>query len=202
MIINRYLLFLPYIISAICLWILFDAIALNFFFSSKNKVRKQKKSIVETGSMFAFFILTFFIGINKVGQLFAGTVCAFYLSAAGALLIITGTTVNIIGRLTLKSNWGNQIRIYENHTLVTTGIYKHIRHPLYSSTILMIYGSSLLFTNILIFILNTAVFLPFMIYRARQEDAMLLETFGDSFLEYKSHAGMMIPKRRKKGKTK
>ncbi len=196
--------YFAYIISAVCLWVLLSAILLNFVFARKSvvKVKKEKKSVVETGSMLAFFILTFVLGVTNVGRIFIGSIYNSYFSATGALIIVVGTAINIIGRFQLKSNWGNQIRIYENHTLVTTGIYKYIRHPLYSSTILMIFGSSFLFANPLIFALNTVVFLPFMVYRAWQEDSMLLDTFGSPYAEYKLKTGMLIPKRRKEGNTK
>ncbi len=190
-----------YIVSAVCLWLLLSAVAVNFFFSGRNPVRKEKKSVVETGSMLAFFVLTVLLVYLDIGMLPTGPGAAQGVSAAGALSIAAGTAVNLAGRFTLKSNWGNRIRIYEQHTLTTNGIYKHIRHPLYASTILMLYGFSLLFINAVVFALTSAVFVPFMIYRAKQEDGMLAETFGAAFTEYKEKTGMFLPKIFRKTKT-
>lgn len=184
------------IVSAVCLWILLAAIILNFLLSQSRAVKKEKKSIVETGSMLAFFLVMVLIVYKKAGTLKIDAAPALIIAAAGTFFIIAGTIINLYGRLTLKGNWGNQIKIYENHTLVTTGIYKYIRHPLYSSTILMLYGFSLLYANFVVFALNTVIFIPFMVYRAKQEDELLFITFKDAFTEYKSKAGMFIPKMR------
>lgn len=183
-----------YIVSAFCLWILLSAIVINFYLSKNNPVKKEKKSIVETDSMLAFYILMVLLVYKKIGTPNIDLRISIIVSAVGALLIMTGTAVNLAGRFTLKNNWGNQIRIYENHTLTTTGIYKHIRHPLYASTILMLYGFSFLFFNIAVFVLTTIVFIPFMIFRANQEDKMLADTFNGAFEEYKNKTGMFFPK--------
>lgn len=190
-----------YIVSGVCLWVLLSAIAINFFLSGKNPVKKEKKSVVETGSMLAFFLLTVFLVYRDIGMADIGLTASQILPPAGALLIVTGTAVNMAGRITLKGNWGNRIRIYEQHTLTTNGIYKLVRHPLYASTILMLYGFSLLFFNTAVFILTTAVFIPFMVYRAKQEDGMLAETFGGAFTEYREKTGMFLPKIFRKTKT-
>jgi protein-S-isoprenylcysteine O-methyltransferase Ste14 len=188
------IIFVLYIISTICLWILLSGVILNFYFSKKGDVKKEKKSVVETGSMLGFFIIMVILVYRKIGTLYINNKISLYVAIAGTVFIIIGTIINIAGRLKLKDNWGNQIRIYKNHTLVNTGIYKHIRHPLYSSTILMIYGFSFLFVNPVVFLLNTIIFIPFMIYRAKQEDELLYITFKDEFIKYKSKTGLFIPK--------
>ncbi len=186
-----------YIVSAVCLWILLSAIVINFYLSKNKIVKKQKKSIVETGSMLAFYILMMLLVYKKIGMLSFNFTASRNVAFAGTVLVIIGTVINITGRINLKNNWGNQIRIYENHTLTTTGIYKHIRHPLYASTILMLYGFSFLFFNFAVFALITVVFIPFMIYRANQEDKMLADTFNGAFEEYKKKTGLFIPKMKK-----
>lgn len=186
-----------YIVSSVCLWVLLSAILLNFYFSRKEPVRREKKSIVETGTMLAFFIGMVLIVYLDIG--FIGLDEGYRLAAAafGTFLIVSGTAVNIAGRLRLKGNWGNQIRIYDHHTLVTTGIYHHIRHPLYSSTILMLVGFAFLFQNYIVLMAVLAIFVPFMIYRARQEDRMLLGAFNEEFDRYRARTGLFIPRIRK-----
>ena len=187
-----------YAISAFCLWILLSAILINFYFSQKHQVQIEKRSVVETGSMLGFFILMIALVYFKIGSLKTGINLASVLAAIGTILIASGTLINIKGRLNLKQNWGNQIKIYEDHSLIQKGIYKYIRHPLYSSTILMIYGFSLLFINYLVFIANTIIFIPFMIYRARQEDRLLSQYFKEQFDDYQTNTGLFLPKMKKR----
>lgn len=186
-----------YIISVVCLWILLSAILLNFYFARKGNIRKEKKSVVETGSMLAFFIAMVMLAYFKAGRLDLDEIPALVIAVIGTILILTGTVLNISGRISLGGNWGNQIKIYKDHHLVTTGIFHFVRHPLYSSTIMMLYGFSFLFRNYLVLILVSLIFIPFMIYRARQEESALSETFGDIYTEYKSKTGLLFPKLRK-----
>lgn len=186
-----------YTISGICLWILLSAILLNFYFSKKGFTRKEKKSVVETGSMLGFFILMVLLIYLKIGAAGLNPFFQGVSAVVGTVFIVTGTGVNIAGRLKLKMNWSNQIRIYENQSLVTTGIYRYIRHPLYSSTVLMMTGFALLFHNYLVLILTLAVFLPFMIFRAGQEDVLLAAEFKDEYVKYKEKTGLFFPKFRK-----
>lgn len=182
------------IVSVICLWLLLSAIALNFFLAKKQPVQKEKKSIVETGSMFLFFVVMVLLVYKKIGILSLNESAHTILMIIGTLFIVIGTVINIVGRFTLKMNWGNQIRIYEDHTLVQTGMYRYIRHPLYISTIAMLYGFSLLYANYVVFLCNTLIFIPFMIYRAKQEDSMLSQAFGETYSKYKLGTGLFLPK--------
>ncbi|MHB1453459.1 MAG: methyltransferase family protein [Saccharofermentanales bacterium] len=186
-----------YTISAVCLWALLSAILLNFFFSRRSAVRKEKKSVVETGSMLGFFLAMVLFAAFNLGRFSADIRVALPIAIAGVVMIVAGTSVNIAGRLTLKGNWGNQIRLYENHSLTTTGIYRYIRHPLYASTILMLFGFSFLFLNYLVFLAVAFIFIPFMAYRARQEDDMLLAAFKEEFASYRAKTGSLFPKFRK-----
>jgi protein-S-isoprenylcysteine O-methyltransferase Ste14 len=195
--VNGIFFLILYFLSAICLWILLSAILLNFYFSRKQGVLKEKKSIVETGSMFAFFIVMVVLVYFKLGSLDFPVWYRFFIAIVGTVLIIAGTIVNIEGRLKLKGNWGNQIRIYEHHALVTTGIYRFVRHPLYASTSLMLIGFALLFRNYLVLIAVILIFVPFMVYRARQEDALLQAVFKDEFTAYKAKTGLFLPRFRK-----
>jgi len=194
------MIWILYVISTICLWLLLSAIAINFYFSKKNAVVKEKKSIVETGSMLAFFIVNVLLVYLKIGALVLSENADIVLAVLGTIFIVAGTIVNVAGRLALKENWANQIRIYAYHTLVESGVYKYIRHPLYASTIMMMYGFSFLFANPIVFMLNTIIFIPFMVYRAKQEDSMLAITFPEAFTEYKSKTGLFIPKFKKEAK--
>lgn len=93
----------------------------------------------------------------------------------------------------MGENWGNNVVIYKNHTLVTNGVYKIVRHPLYASIIWMIYAVGLLYKNYMVLILNTVIFIPFMTYRAKQEEKELDKIFNE-YKNYKNRVGMFLPK--------
>lgn len=81
----------------------------------------------------------------------------------------------------------------EQHTLVTSGPYRWVRHPLY------ILGSSLFLTfgmmadNWFIALLGILAFIA-MAIRTPREEANLIAKFGDEYREYMKHTGRFFPK--------
>ena len=73
-------------------------------------------------------------------QLFSVTVP---IVLAGLLVVLIGVAFSIWGRLMLGSNWSNRVTVKENHTLVRTGSYRIVRHPIYSGILLGMLGSAL-----------------------------------------------------------
>ena len=179
----------------LCALIIFTSILINFIESkSRKSVKKEKKSVVETGTMFAFFIILYLVirfGILKIE--IQSTSLKIILVIFGTLIIVLGTIFNVLGRLKLKQNWANQIRIYKNQTLIKKGVYGIVRHPLYASLIWVFYGASLVYHNILALLLNSLIFIPFMYYRAKQEEKLLIERFKE-YKEYINKVGMFFPK--------
>lgn len=174
---------------------LFISILIDFTLYTRDKhVKKEKKSIVETGTMTLFFIGFYFAIVSKLGVV---RVEDDYLRKSiiiiGTIAIVSGCLLNIIGRFNLGRNWANHIKIYDEHTLVQNGMYKVVRHPLYASIMLMFYGACLVYRSYFCFLLVSFIFIPFMYYRAKQEETLLTQTFNE-YSNYKKTTGMFFPK--------
>jgi len=182
-------------IIGFCVFAIFTSILLDFLLFSKTQgVKREKKSIVETGTMTMFFLVFYFILVSKEGVIqVQNNNLKDSLIVVGTFIIVAGCIFNIMGRVSLGDNWANHIKIYEKHELIEKGMYKYIRHPLYSSIIFMFYGASLVYSNTISFIAVTFIFIPFMYYRAKQEEKLLLETFPE-YTKYKRRVGMFLPK--------
>lgn len=182
-------------LSSLGIIILFLGIYINFERAKRQKnIRKKRKSIVETGTMTLFYFFIYFIIVKKIGYFRVENVeVENIIRLLGALSILIGGVLNIIGRLNLGKNWANHIIIYETHTFVTKGLYSIVRHPLYSSIMLMFYGASLAFSNYMVIVLTSIIFIPFMNYRAKQEEEELLKIFPE-YKEYKKRVWRFFPK--------
>ena len=163
----------------------------NFIKASyrREKKKKEVKSIVETGSMsFFFFIIAIVvnlkIGVYPFHNVYVNVICI--------IVYLLGLATNLLGRYYLGNNWGNNVVIYKDQTLIQNGVYKIVRHPLYASIIWMIYAIGLLKSNYLVLILNTLIFIPFMTYRAKQEEIELEKVFKE-YQYYKKNTGMFFP---------
>jgi protein-S-isoprenylcysteine O-methyltransferase Ste14 len=182
------------ILIGLCVLILFTFIALNFLDANKEETRKNKKSFVETGTMTLFFIIFYLVIRFDIGIMnYEEIPFRLILLVLGTIVIIFGTYINIKGRLVLGKNWANQIKIYKEHYLVKEYPYNLVRHPLYASLIWMFYAASMIYLNWLAFLLNSIIFVPMMIIRAKQEEK-LLEMQFKQYAKYQAEVGMFFPK--------
>jgi protein-S-isoprenylcysteine O-methyltransferase Ste14 len=172
---------------------IFLSIIINFS-EADGKAKKEKKSIVETGSMTLFFILFYLVIRFKLGIFENNNLpLRIILMILGWIVIMIGVYFNVAGRFKLGKNWANQVKIYKKQTLVQQGVYSVVRHPLYASLIWMFYAASVIYLNWLAFLMNTLIFIPFMYYRAKQEEKFLSEEFK-SYTNYKKKVGMFFPR--------
>jgi protein-S-isoprenylcysteine O-methyltransferase Ste14 len=81
----------------------------------------------------------------------------------------------------------------KQHTLVTRGPYRWVRHPLYTigSSIFVAFG--MMADNWFIAALGILAFIA-MAIRTPKEEANLIEKFGDDYREYMKHTGRFFPK--------
>jgi protein-S-isoprenylcysteine O-methyltransferase Ste14 len=79
--------------------------------------------------------------------------------------------------------------------VIQTGVFKVVRHPIYLGAILFYLGAIITTLSI-----SSAIFwmviVAFYIYIARYEEQILVQQFGDDYLNYKKKVGMLFPKPR------
>jgi protein-S-isoprenylcysteine O-methyltransferase Ste14 len=110
----------------------------------------------------------------------------------GLLLCCGGIVVRLLALKKLGGHFSAYVTLQEEHELIQSGIYRHIRHPLYLSLLLAAPGFALVFDNWLVF----PIFLGTVIFVARripQEEDLLGEHFGETFLNYRRRTWILIP---------
>jgi len=93
----------------------------------------------------------------------------------------------------LGGNWSATLKIRSDHTLVTNGVYRHIRHPMYAAHLLWAIAQGLLLSNWLAGWALLVTFVPLYLVRAPKEEKMLLEHFGEEYRDYMGRTGGLIP---------
>lgn len=189
------ILFVCSLLSALSVLIVCLAVFIDF---SKYQVRsdqkKEKKSLVETGTMFLFFFLYYAIIRSGFGRVESdSSIVGLSIALIGTSLIVIGCIVNVRGRFDLGKNWSNQIKIYKDHTFIDIGVYQWVRHPLYASLIWMFVGGSLLYTSPYALLSTIFIFVPAMVYRAKQEECELIKEFPE-YASYRKRVGLFFPK--------
>ncbi len=79
------------------------------------------------------------------------------------------------------------------HTLVTSGPYRWVRHPLYTIGSSLFIALGLMADNWFIALLGILAFIA-MAARTPKEEANLIDKFGDEYREYMKHTGRFLPK--------
>jgi protein-S-isoprenylcysteine O-methyltransferase Ste14 len=81
----------------------------------------------------------------------------------------------------------------KQHTLVTSGPYRWVRHPLYTVGSSLFISFGMMADNWFIAALGVLAFIA-MASRTPKEEANLIEKFGDEYREYMKHTGRYLPK--------
>lgn len=116
--------------------------------------------------------------------------------AAGVLIYFPGMALLLWARLALgkmyfvSTSFGAQL--YADHQLVTGGPFAILRHPMYLGLIAAALGSLLLYQTWTT--LAYAAFAPFVLLRARREEAALAAEFGERWQAYCQRVPAFLPR--------
>jgi protein-S-isoprenylcysteine O-methyltransferase Ste14 len=94
----------------------------------------------------------------------------------------------------LSKNFSGKLEIRSDHTLVTKGPYRWVRHPMYTAVIALFLVVFLLTANWFIGIGGLLIVGAVIVARTPKEEAMLIETFGDSYREYMKRTPRYLPR--------
>lgn len=108
------------------------------------------------------------------------------------LLVVTGLLLVWMFR-TLGKNLTDTVVTRKMHTLVTTGPYRWVRHPFYTSAALLVLANSLATANWFFFVMGCAMFL-LLVIRTRKEEENLIARFGDDYRNYMQRTGRFMPR--------
>ncbi len=93
----------------------------------------------------------------------------------------------------LGKNWSPTLQIREGHRLITNGVYHNIRHPMYTSVLLLCIGQALLLPNWIAGLAGLHCFSIAFVARIDREEQMLLDQFGDEYEVYRQHTKRLVP---------
>ena len=93
----------------------------------------------------------------------------------------------------LGTYWSVTLELRDNHRLITQGVYRHVRHPMYAALFLYSIGQALVVPN---WVAGPSYLVAFGIlfaFRIAAEERMMLETFGDEYAAYMARTKLLVP---------
>lgn len=110
----------------------------------------------------------------------------------GLALLVGGFVLMHWAEVALGKQFTTEIRVQEGHQLVTTGLYRWIRHPRYAGVLLLVMGISGVFRSwVAVFLTVTFAFV--LVLHLRQEEMLLHREFGPEWEEYAERSWRLVP---------
>lgn len=116
---------------------------------------------------------------------------------AGLTLGIFAIALNAWSHKTLSQKLGADfdpaLRLLKIPALVTEGPYTRMRHPIYLAFLLMQIAVLFLTSNWFIGFCGIAIIISVIAIRVPEEEKLLIEQFGNDYLNYKKNTGALLP---------
>jgi protein-S-isoprenylcysteine O-methyltransferase Ste14 len=163
--------------------------------SRSVKIAKSHKTPLETGLLvlawIGFFVPLIWVASPafsfaeyplRTGPLVPGMVC-----------VVIGLWLLYRSHADLGTNWSITLEVREEHRLITEGVYRAVRHPMYSALVLHSVGQALVIPNWVAGPSNLLAFAVLLALRIRAEERMMDERFGAEYAAYSARTKRLIP---------
>lgn len=155
---------------------------------SKLVRRQSVVLLVLAPLLFGMLFFLPFADRRSIGVMMAGQVVRWLgLLPYGLGLALMSWARNLLGRM-----YSGEVTIQKSHQLIKTGPYRYIRHPVYLGMLCCALGLSFLFRSWI----GLAVMIPIvggLLFRIRDEEAVLHKEFGSEWEAYCQQSWRFIP---------
>jgi protein-S-isoprenylcysteine O-methyltransferase Ste14 len=164
---------------------------------SRNiKVARSHKTRLETGILVlawvGFFVPLIWVASPafwfaeyplRTGPLLAGVIC-----------FVIGLWLFYRSHADLGTNWSLSLEVREGHRLIMHGVYREVRHPMYSALALYSVGQALVIPNWVAGLSNLVAFAILFALRVGAEERMMAQQFGNEYAAYTARTKRLLPR--------
>jgi len=160
-------------------------------------VKKREEGIVSKlagllGMLGFLTVLAYMINRNWLA--FAVLFFPLWLRWTGVGIALIGFALLQWSQVILGKSWSDTPRMMKEQTLITSGPYRTIRHPIYTAFILILGSSLFISANWLIGLCWIGMTILEVASRIGFEESLMLEFFGEQYREYMKKTGRLLPK--------
>ena len=164
--------------------------------SRSVKVAKSHKTPLETGLLVLAWV-GFFVPLIWVASpafSFAEYPLRTGPLVAGVMCFVIGLWLFYRSHADLGTNWSITLEVREGHRLITQGVYRGVRHPMYSALALYSVGQALVIPNWVAGLSNLVAFAILFALRVGAEERMMAQQFGNEYAAYTARTKRLIPR--------
>ncbi len=164
--------------------------------SRSIKVAKSHKTPLETGLLVLAWVgfLVPLIWIASPAFSFAEYPLRTGRFVAGVMCLVIGLWLFYRSHADLGTNWSITLEVREQHRLITQGVYRLIRHPMYSALLLYAVGQALVIPNWVAGPSDLIAFAVLVALRLPAEERMMVQQFGDEYAGYATRTKRLVPR--------
>ncbi len=93
----------------------------------------------------------------------------------------------------LGRNWSVSLEVRDKHELITGGVYRYVRHPMYSAFFLWAVAQFLLLPNWVAGLSGIVGFGTLYLFRVGREEKLMLDAFGEEYRAYMARTARVVP---------
>lgn len=112
--------------------------------------------------------------------------------AIGLCLMAFGLAFAVWARRTLADNWSGAVTLKESHSLITSGPYRIVRHPIYLGVLCAMLGIALIIGELRAF-LPWVIVLGIWSRKINAEEALLRSAFPEEYAAYEKQVKRLLP---------
>jgi protein-S-isoprenylcysteine O-methyltransferase Ste14 len=163
----------------------------------KNTLKKREEGLAsKIAGILALigFIAILLYSINPGWLSWASLPLPLWLRWTGVGIALLGFALLHWAQNTLGKNWSDTPRMIKEQSLITSGPYQFIRHPIYTAFLLILGSTLFISANWLIGVAWIGMTVLEVASRIGFEENLMLEYFGDQYRDYIKQTGRLFPK--------
>jgi protein-S-isoprenylcysteine O-methyltransferase Ste14 len=163
----------------------------------KNTLKKREEGLISKIAgvlgMIGFIAILLF-AINPAWLSWASLPLPLWTRWLGVAIALLGFGVLQWAQNTLGKSWSDTPRMIKEQSLITSGPYQFIRHPIYTAFLLILGSTLLISANWLIGLAWIGMTILEVASRIDFEETLMLEYFGNQYRDYMKTTGRLLPK--------
>ena len=112
----------------------------------------------------------------------------------GLVLALAGVILTVWTKRCLGAFFSTTLGVKRDHQVIQTGPYRWVRHPMYSSLLLVILGGALVYNSGAVIVLLAIPFAGFFYWQSAVEERLLVKHLGEAYLQYRARTGRLVPR--------
>src|ERR1035437_262651 len=172
-------------------WLISEVILIVFRRSKNNSKDHDKGSIKWLNIViYASVALAFSFGFLGIGIVHTAI---SIIPWVGLCFIVVGLIIRWIAILTLRKYFTTNVVIQLDHRIIKTGLYRFVRHPSYSGSIISFCGLGLAFSNLISFVVLVIPITIAFLKRIQLEEQALSGAFREEYTDYCKMSWALFP---------